>query len=111
MLSKSIPPSSSVQKATTIHGRAWLATVGYVRPWRVMAGHYQDIAGHGSIAPQGGVKNMLWDNFGSCGSWCLQEAILWGTLRTQKVVPHLGVDEKLQNCHKIAWEASKLNMT
>ena len=49
-------------------------------------------------------------NFGSRGAWGPRGAILWGTLRTQKAVPHLGVDEKRQNWYEMAWEASKINI-
>ena len=37
-------------------------------------------------------------------------AVSCNTLRTQKVVPHLGVDEKHQNWQEMARETSKFNM-
>ena len=38
-------------------------------------------------------------------------AVLCGTLRTQKVVPHLGGGEKHQKLHEMDREASKINIT
>ena len=45
---------------------------------------------------------------GLLGPW---GAVLCGTLRTQKVVPHLGGVEKHQKLHEMGRECTKINIT
>ena len=49
-----------------------------------------------STAPQGGATFFFFARFWF--PWGMEPvgAILWGTLRTQKAVPHLGVDENVK---------------
>ena len=54
------------------------------------------MAHHVSTAAQGEQKNNFLLNFGSRGAWGPRGAILWGTPRMQKAVPHLGVDENVK---------------
>ena len=45
---------------------------------------------------RGEQKKIFLLNFGSRGAWGPRGAILWGTLRTQKAVTHLGIDENIK---------------